>query len=287
MATGTLPFRGDTPGVIFHAILEYAPDPAGRINPKLPHKLQEIFDKCFEKDRELRCQSAAELRADLKRAQRDIASDAASDSVQRLSAQAAPATDSRSQGFSLPVSASVPGAEVRRRGRTVGIIATLLVVLLAAGILGHKLLNPSAPPIDTHDITIRQLTDHQHVVDSGAAVSADGKLIAYARRTPGKAKELRLSASLRALAPESKLSVPWPVRSSLKGCTALGPNWKTVLPGSRKRKRQMLRKTARSTRRRPLSPRLVWWDRPSSPEIRDRCRFRRCSRKSLSGFPPR
>src|SRR5215467_9084582 len=74
MATGALPFRGETSGVIFHEILDGAPTPLVRLNPEIPLKLEEIINKCLEKDRETRCQSAAELRADLKRLKRDTES---------------------------------------------------------------------------------------------------------------------------------------------------------------------------------------------------------------------
>jgi serine/threonine protein kinase len=74
MATGHLPFRRDTSGMIFHAILERPPVPPVRLNPEVPPKLEEIINKCLEKDRDLRYQHAADLRADLQRSKRDTQS---------------------------------------------------------------------------------------------------------------------------------------------------------------------------------------------------------------------
>jgi serine/threonine protein kinase/Flp pilus assembly protein TadD len=72
MATGTLPFQGDTSAVIFDAILNRDPNPAAQVNPNLPPEFGRILDKALEKDRNMRCQTATELKTDLNRLKRDL-----------------------------------------------------------------------------------------------------------------------------------------------------------------------------------------------------------------------
>jgi len=82
MATGSLPFRGETSGVIFHAILDESPTPAVRFNPDVPAELERIISKCLEKDRNLRYQHAADIRTDLQRLKRKTESTLVSASTQ-------------------------------------------------------------------------------------------------------------------------------------------------------------------------------------------------------------
>jgi serine/threonine protein kinase len=74
MATGTQPFRGESSGVIFKAILDATPAPVMRLNPDLAPNFEEIISKCLEKDRNLRYQHAADIRTDLQRLKRDTES---------------------------------------------------------------------------------------------------------------------------------------------------------------------------------------------------------------------
>ncbi len=71
MATGILPFRGESSGVIFKTILDGTPTPAVRLNPNVPPKLEDIINKCLEKERNLRYQHASDIRTDLQRLKRD------------------------------------------------------------------------------------------------------------------------------------------------------------------------------------------------------------------------
>jgi serine/threonine protein kinase/tetratricopeptide (TPR) repeat protein len=98
MATGLLPFRGDTSAVIFEAILNRAPTAPVRLNPEVPPKLEEMIHKALEKDRDLRYQHASEVLIDLKRLKRDTDS-----GRMAASGSAVPTTASRSQQLSKTI----------------------------------------------------------------------------------------------------------------------------------------------------------------------------------------
>jgi eukaryotic-like serine/threonine-protein kinase len=127
MATGAMPFRGESSGIIFNAILERPPVPPVRINPDVPPDLERIINKCLEKDWNLRYQHASDIRTDLQRLKRD--------------------TESHSS------SAAVETVPAPRTGRTPWIIGAVALVIIAA-IAGYFLSNHRTPKLTEKDTIV-------------------------------------------------------------------------------------------------------------------------------------
>jgi eukaryotic-like serine/threonine-protein kinase len=204
MATGQLPFRGDSTATIFDAILNRAPIAPVRLNPDLPADLERIVDKALEKDRGLRYQHASDIQADLKRLRRDTSSSRihvlptgdespSSGSGSGRATPTAPSGSSPAVGSAAqhPVAqiavansaigsgAAIPPAEAKSSKSLLIGLAIGLLVLAAAGI-GYYKLNGKKPPLNLQEMEITKLT--QSGKASGVAISPDGQYVVYVLR---------------------------------------------------------------------------------------------------------
>ncbi|HEX4008143.1 MAG TPA: protein kinase [Acidobacteriaceae bacterium] len=191
MATGIAPFRGESTGLIFDAILNRAPVSPIRLNPDLPAKLEEIIDKALEKDADLRYQHATDMRADLKRLQRDSDSRFSGASAIPVSSSAAPSAEpAPGRGGVLTSTApsgpaSNPAASRAHPGRW--LLGTAVVLAVIAAIALWYLHRPLPPPRIS---AYKQLTHDGRLKSLGGT---DGNRLYYALLSPDSLAQLSIA----------------------------------------------------------------------------------------------
>jgi eukaryotic-like serine/threonine-protein kinase len=179
MATGKLPFPGETSAVVFHALLEREPVPAGEVNPGLPVRLQEIIAKALEKDRELRYQHASEILSDLKRLSRDLASGKIASVAGQQSAASSTGSAAAPQSSVTESSSRVIVRELGRH-KAMTLSLTLVVAALIAGsiYLGARYLSRPGIESDFRNAVPRRITQGG-ISDTFVTISPDGRFLAY------------------------------------------------------------------------------------------------------------
>jgi eukaryotic-like serine/threonine-protein kinase len=177
MASGRLPFEGATSAVIFHGILQKDPPAPNELNPLLPPSLNEVVLKCLEKDPDLRCQSAAELRADLKRIKRDRSP--SSGKLASVATQPVAASISSSTARVAPSSLAKIITEARRRKWRLIVLPILSALLIAAALL-YKKHGSSGTILHPLSMQISKLTENGATLEG--AISPDGRYAAFIKR---------------------------------------------------------------------------------------------------------
>ena len=183
MSTGKMPFSGATSAVIFHAILELDPAPVQQLNAALPPKLEEIIEKLLEKDRDLRYQSAADLRGDLKRLKRDLES--GRKMASRASSGAIAVSDVSVQAAMPASGTSQVTAEVSAARKKIpwGLMGTAAALVLA-GLLAYSIFFRTRT-VAFQNFTVTKVTDSGNAAQ--VAISPDGKYILTLIREGGLA----------------------------------------------------------------------------------------------------
>jgi serine/threonine protein kinase/Tol biopolymer transport system component len=170
MATGTMPFHGESTGVIFKAILDSVPTPPIRFNRDLPPKLEDIINRALEKDKNLRYQHASDMRADLQRLRRDTESGRQGTAVLAGVETGANAATPSSQTSS---SAVMVAAKQHKWWVAAGVVAVSILVG-AAGLGVFSVLHRTAA-MPFQNFTVRQITNSGKA--ARAAISPDGKYV--------------------------------------------------------------------------------------------------------------
>jgi eukaryotic-like serine/threonine-protein kinase len=230
MATGQLPFRGESTATIFEAILNRTPIPATRLHFEIPPELERVINRALEKDRDLRYQSAREMRSELLRLKRDsdtgrsaAAISPAYDSApaSAIGGNSSPATQASAMGLrgsagaSAQSSAAISGthassssivvdAAKQHKGLTLAAAVAMLALLAAAGFGAYSLFFNHQTPTPFANFTATQITNSGHA--SGGAISPDGKYVASTLDDNGKQslwlRNVGTGSNTQVLAPE-------------------------------------------------------------------------------------
>ncbi|MGB6475190.1 MAG: protein kinase [Candidatus Sulfotelmatobacter sp.] len=183
MATGALPFRGDTSGIVFDGILNRAPVPPLRLNPDLPSRLEDLIHKALEKDVNLRCQSAAEMRADLERLKRDSSSARVVSTAPPGSQNASSASDTALSQSALTSGANPVAAPKHHRKYWLAALALLIVGVVAILVSRNSLWSSGLAKTGFSKFEISSITSSGDV--TMARISPDGRYLAYVAQNKG------------------------------------------------------------------------------------------------------
>ena len=170
MVTGVLPFRGDTSGIIFDAVLNRPPVPPARLNPDVSPELERIINRALEKDRDLRYQHASEIRAELQRLRRDT------DSSRQVAIVGADSPSSAPTVHPAQPTSSSSAVDVARRYKLgIGVTGIIAILLLAAAAYGVYAFFLRPRSVAFQNFSVSKITETGKV--RFVALSPDGKYI--------------------------------------------------------------------------------------------------------------